>query len=361
MRRATTRRCTRSTGSSSRCSSCSRSPTRSPSGGRPTIDGAPRGSTRPAPTSSSPVPWCWRELPTSTGSRASSSARRPCVRGCCSTPSPGYRAARCTTCATCRAGRSRALAERCDDDLAHSAHVAALALQLFDATESLHGLPADAREYLEAGALLGQRRLGDLAQQAPPAQLLRGAQQRAHGSDRHRDRDHRPDRPLPPQERPKGQSHRVRAALPRRSATGQDARRDPAGRNRARPQPRRAGAIGDGAGSSRSSGDRGRRADAARRSASSCTRPTSAPTCSRKSSDSGSRSSLRPLPERPPNRTGRWSWSRPAWWSSPRRRSRSSPMVWSWSTSRSSAGRSWSVPWWWWSTRWSSWHWGRRS
>ena len=48
----------------------------------------------------------------------------------------------------------RALAERCDDDLTHSAHVAALALQLFDATVSLHGLPDDAREYLEAGALL---------------------------------------------------------------------------------------------------------------------------------------------------------------------------------------------------------------
>jgi exopolyphosphatase / guanosine-5'-triphosphate,3'-diphosphate pyrophosphatase len=48
----------------------------------------------------------------------------------------------------------RALAERCDDDLDHSAHVASLALQLFDATVPLHGLPADAREYLEAGALL---------------------------------------------------------------------------------------------------------------------------------------------------------------------------------------------------------------
>jgi exopolyphosphatase/guanosine-5'-triphosphate,3'-diphosphate pyrophosphatase len=48
----------------------------------------------------------------------------------------------------------RVLAERCDDDLNHSAHVATLALQLFDGTESLHGLPADAREYLEAGALL---------------------------------------------------------------------------------------------------------------------------------------------------------------------------------------------------------------
>jgi exopolyphosphatase / guanosine-5'-triphosphate,3'-diphosphate pyrophosphatase len=48
----------------------------------------------------------------------------------------------------------RALAERCDDDLGHSAHVAALALQLFDSTASLHGLSDDAREYLEAGALL---------------------------------------------------------------------------------------------------------------------------------------------------------------------------------------------------------------
>src|SRR4029079_9682033 len=48
----------------------------------------------------------------------------------------------------------RALAERCDDDLTHSAHVATLALQLFDSTEKLHGLAGDAREYLEAGALL---------------------------------------------------------------------------------------------------------------------------------------------------------------------------------------------------------------
>lgn len=48
----------------------------------------------------------------------------------------------------------RALAERCDDDPAHSAHVADLALQLFDTTQELHQLPAECREYLEAGALL---------------------------------------------------------------------------------------------------------------------------------------------------------------------------------------------------------------
>jgi exopolyphosphatase/guanosine-5'-triphosphate,3'-diphosphate pyrophosphatase len=48
----------------------------------------------------------------------------------------------------------RQLAERCDDDPAHSAHVARLALELFDGLASVHGLDATAREYLEAGALL---------------------------------------------------------------------------------------------------------------------------------------------------------------------------------------------------------------
>jgi exopolyphosphatase/guanosine-5'-triphosphate,3'-diphosphate pyrophosphatase len=48
----------------------------------------------------------------------------------------------------------RALAERCDEDVAHSEHVADLALALFDGTQPLHGLGGAAREYLEAGALL---------------------------------------------------------------------------------------------------------------------------------------------------------------------------------------------------------------
>lgn len=47
-----------------------------------------------------------------------------------------------------------ALAARCDDDPAHSAHVAELALQLFDAMRAEHGLPAHCRDYLEAAALL---------------------------------------------------------------------------------------------------------------------------------------------------------------------------------------------------------------
>jgi exopolyphosphatase/guanosine-5'-triphosphate,3'-diphosphate pyrophosphatase len=46
------------------------------------------------------------------------------------------------------------LATSLDEDPGHSAHVAHLALQLFDATEEVHGLGADARDYLEAAALL---------------------------------------------------------------------------------------------------------------------------------------------------------------------------------------------------------------
>jgi exopolyphosphatase/guanosine-5'-triphosphate,3'-diphosphate pyrophosphatase len=42
----------------------------------------------------------------------------------------------------------------CDEDPVHSEHVARLALELFDATAERHGLGADARALLEAGALL---------------------------------------------------------------------------------------------------------------------------------------------------------------------------------------------------------------
>jgi exopolyphosphatase/guanosine-5'-triphosphate,3'-diphosphate pyrophosphatase len=48
----------------------------------------------------------------------------------------------------------RQLVDRCDDDPAHSVHVAALAVALFDAIPALHDLGPSAREYLEAGALL---------------------------------------------------------------------------------------------------------------------------------------------------------------------------------------------------------------
>ena len=48
----------------------------------------------------------------------------------------------------------RQLVDRCDDDPAHSIHVAKLAVSLFDAIPELHALGRSAREYLEAGALL---------------------------------------------------------------------------------------------------------------------------------------------------------------------------------------------------------------
>jgi exopolyphosphatase / guanosine-5'-triphosphate,3'-diphosphate pyrophosphatase len=47
-----------------------------------------------------------------------------------------------------------ALAARCDADVQHSAHVARLALQLYDATASIHRLPARCRDVLEAAAML---------------------------------------------------------------------------------------------------------------------------------------------------------------------------------------------------------------
>lgn len=46
------------------------------------------------------------------------------------------------------------LAESMDDDVGHSMRAAGFALDLFDATASLHGLGDDSRELLEAGALL---------------------------------------------------------------------------------------------------------------------------------------------------------------------------------------------------------------
>jgi exopolyphosphatase/guanosine-5'-triphosphate,3'-diphosphate pyrophosphatase len=48
----------------------------------------------------------------------------------------------------------QALAERCDNDVTHSRHVATLALELYDATQELHQLAPDCRDYLEAAALL---------------------------------------------------------------------------------------------------------------------------------------------------------------------------------------------------------------
>lgn len=48
----------------------------------------------------------------------------------------------------------RHLAAQCDPEPEHSAHVAALALELFDRTSHLHGLDDSCRDYLEAGALL---------------------------------------------------------------------------------------------------------------------------------------------------------------------------------------------------------------
>jgi exopolyphosphatase/guanosine-5'-triphosphate,3'-diphosphate pyrophosphatase len=51
-------------------------------------------------------------------------------------------------------GSVRAMADLFDEEPEHSAHVAALALDLFDDTAPMHGLDDGCREYLEAAALL---------------------------------------------------------------------------------------------------------------------------------------------------------------------------------------------------------------
>jgi exopolyphosphatase/guanosine-5'-triphosphate,3'-diphosphate pyrophosphatase len=48
----------------------------------------------------------------------------------------------------------RQLLDRCDEDPAHSTHVARLAVELFDGLRALHGLGPAERDYLEAGALM---------------------------------------------------------------------------------------------------------------------------------------------------------------------------------------------------------------
>ena len=200
----------------------------------------------------------------------------------------------------------RALAERCDDDLTHSAHVAALALQLFDATETLHGLPTEAREYLEAGALLANVGLviSHSKHHLHSYYVIRNSELTGL-TDTEIEiiaqiaRYHR-------KSAPKASHAEFGAAVTGGPATGQDARRHPACRHRPRPQPRRTGSLGDGAVAPRPSGGRGGRPSAARRSASSCTPPTSAAICSKRCSVSASASSpLRCRPLEPASRTSR--------------------------------------------------------
>ena len=94
------------------------------------------------------------------------------------------------------------LAEACDEEPEHSARVARLALELFDATVDLHHLDESCREYLEAAAF-GQRRAVHLAQPPSPALVLRHPELRAAARfHRQRDRDHRPHRATTARARP---------------------------------------------------------------------------------------------------------------------------------------------------------------
>ena len=137
-------------------------------------------STRVAPTSSSPGHSCLQASPTCYGIKRfifseGSAARRRAARH----DRPHCRVVSSTTSATCRgerAGARRALRRR-----PRPLRSTSLTSRSSCTTrrESLHDLPADCRDYLEAGGAARQRRAGDLAQQAPPALVLRHPQQRA--------------------------------------------------------------------------------------------------------------------------------------------------------------------------------------
>ena len=90
-------------------------------------------------------------------------------------------AARSTTCATCHGAACAHLAELCDDEPEHSAHVAAASA--LDAVRrhrrpALHGLDERLPRVPRGGGAAGQRRPVRLPQPAPPALVLRDPQQR---------------------------------------------------------------------------------------------------------------------------------------------------------------------------------------
>ena len=138
----------------------------------------------------------------------------------------------------------RQLAERCDDDPAHSAHVARLAVELFDALQPLHDLDGTAREYLEAGALLANVGLvvAHSKHHLHAYYVIRNSEL-AGLTDLEIEiiaqiaRYHRKSEPKA--------SHAEFAALDADDqAPRAHARRHPAGRHRARPQPPRARRVG---------------------------------------------------------------------------------------------------------------------
>ena len=115
--------------------------------------------------------------------------------------------------------------------------------QLFDATASLHGLPDDAREYLEAGALLANVGLviSHSKHHLHSYYVIRNSELTGL-TDTEIEiiaqiaRYHR-------KSAPKASHAEFAATLARRSAAGAHPGRHPAGGDRARPQPRRAGAV----------------------------------------------------------------------------------------------------------------------
>ena len=126
------------------------------------------------------------------------------------------------------------LARRCSSDVRHTSHVAALALEIFDATASLHLLGDDDREILEYGALLhdiGQH-VSRKGHQRHAAYLVQHGQLRGFSPDEvtflaalvrhHRRGDPKPSEPLYGALAPDGRQRVRRLAAILRLADGLD-------------------------------------------------------------------------------------------------------------------------------------------
>ena len=150
------------------------------------------------------------------------------------------------------------LGELMDEDPPHSAQVARLALELFDATRERHGLGDDAREILEAAALLCNvgMFLSHAQHHKHSYYVIRGTDRLAGFNDDEVERIalvaryHRKSEPKA--------RHPEYAALARRhQARGRRARRPAARRHRARSEPRRPRAEREREGQGRPAGGEG--------------------------------------------------------------------------------------------------------
>ena len=135
------------------------------------------------------------------------SPRPACARACSSRPASRTATRRCSR--TCARASVRNLAAQYDTDLAHTEHVARLALEIWD--ELGQRRPGRARAAVGRGDAARHRHV-DRLRRPPQALALPDAQRRPAGLLPARDRADRPDGALPPQGHARARRVRARSA-----------------------------------------------------------------------------------------------------------------------------------------------------